>query len=223
MPRKRSLSVDLACNLAWPFAVLTWASGEDLLGPRWAPAVAMAAPLGFAVYRRVTEGRTSALSVLVVVSILLNAAAGFLPLDARWFAAKEALLPVGFGLLFAGTALRGPGLLADIIHELVDAEKLAVALAARGATAPYTARLRRGTVRFGAVFGLSGALGGALALALVRAPTGTPAFAEELGRYTAWSYAAVNLPVLLASAWVLQDVLKALEEGTGRSFEELQA
>jgi hypothetical protein len=167
--------------------------------------------------------RTSAIAVLVVVSIALNALAGFLPLQARWFAAKEALLPVVFGGLFATTALRGPGLLADLIHELVDPARLAAALAARDATAAYTLRLRRGTLAFGGVLAASGGLGGALALALVTSPTGTPGFAEELGRYTAWSYLVVNVPVLAATTWVMRDVLLALEDGTGKRLEDLRA
>ena len=221
--QNRRLVVDLLANLAWPFVVLTWLSGEAALGPRWGPAVAMAAPLAYALWRRVVEGRTSAIAVLVVVSIALNALAGFLPLQARWFAAKEALLPVVFGGLFAITALRGPGLLADLIHELVDPARLAAALAARDATAAYTLRLRRGTLAFGGVLAASGGLGGALALALVTSPTGTPGFAEELGRYTAWSYLVVNVPVLAATTWVMRDVLLALEDGTGKRLEDLRA
>lgn len=219
--RNPRLAVDLAANLAWPFVVLTWGSGADLLGPRWGPAVAMAGPLAFAAWRRVVEGRTSALSVLVVVSIALNAAAGFLPMEARWFAWKEALLPVGFGALFAATALRGPGLLAELVHQLVDPKKLADALAARGTAEGVHARLRRGTVRFGIVTAASGLLGGVLAAFLVTAPTGTEAFAAQLGSYTLWSWPAVNVPVLLASTWVLRDVLIALEDGTGQRIEDL--
>ncbi len=218
----RRLVVDLLANLAWPWAVLTWASGDDALGPRWGPAVAMLAPLAHAAWRRVVEKRTSALALLVVASIALNAVAGFLPLDAAWFAGKEALLPVGFGALFAATALRGPGLLAELVHELVDPAKLAAALDERGAAEGYLRRLRRGTLGFGLVFAGSGVLGGLLAAVLVRSPTGSPGFAEELGRYTAWSYVVVNLPVLVASTWVLRDVLIALEDGTGRRIEDLR-
>jgi hypothetical protein len=219
--RTPRLVVDLAANLAWPFAILTWASGADALGPRWAPLVAMLAPLAHAGYRRVVEGRTGALPVLVVLSIGLNAAAGFLPMDARWFALKEALLPVAFGALFAGSAFRGPGLLAELVHELVDADKLAAALAAKGTGDVYRARLRAGALRFGGVTATSGLLGGAVALALVRAPTGTEAFAQELGRYTAWSWPLVNLPVLIATAWVLRGVLDAVEQCAGQRLEDL--
>ncbi|MFN7147331.1 MAG: hypothetical protein ACK4YP_26420, partial [Myxococcota bacterium] len=130
-------------------------------------------------------------------------------------------LPVGFGAIFAGTALRGPGLLAELVHQLVDPKKLAEALTARGTAAMVRGRLRRGTLGFGLVTAASGLLGGLLAAFVVTAPTGTEAFAEQLGSYTLWSWPVVNVPVLLASTWVLRDVLIALEDGAGRKIEEL--
>jgi hypothetical protein len=221
-PRHRALLVDLLANLVWPVVVLTWGSGDDALGPRWGPVVAMLGPLAHASVKRLRHGRASPLSVLVIVSIALNAASGFIPLTARWFAWKEALLPVGFGLLFAGTARSGPGLLSGLLDELVDADRVRSALDERGTTDAFASRIRRGTLGFGAVVAASGVLSGALARVLVTADTGTPEFASQLGRYTAWSWPAVTLPTVLGSAWVLRGVLDALEASTGRPFEDLQ-
>lgn len=220
-PRHRALALDLAANLAWPVIVLTWLSDDTRLGPRWGPVVAMLGPLVHAGVKRVRDGRASPLSALVIVSILLNAVAGFLPLTAAWFAAKEALLPLGFGVLTAATAVRGPGILAGLLDELVDPARVREALEAQGATAAWNQRVRRGTLGFGGVVAASGALSGALAALLVTADTGTPAFAAQLGRYTAWSWPAVTLPTVLGTAWVLRGVIDALEAHTGRRLEDL--
>ncbi|MDP2313627.1 MAG: VC0807 family protein [Pseudomonadota bacterium] len=221
MNRRTQTFVDLACNLGWPWLILTFASDDAWFGPRWGPAVAMAAPLAFALWRRIAQGRTSPLSALVIASISINAAIGFLPMEARWFAWKEALLPVAFGLVFAASAMRGPGLVAGLMNEMLDGPKVEAALAERGGAEAYTRRVRRGTVRFGVVTALSGLASGLLAAALVTSPTGSAEFAAQLGRYTAWSYGVVTLPTLLGSMWVLRDVLLALEESTGEPFERL--
>jgi hypothetical protein len=219
--RRTETLLDLAANLAWPWAVLTFVSDDATLGPRWGPAVAMIGPLVHAVWRRMHRGRTSPLSVLVIVSIGLNAALGFVPLDASWFAWKEAALPVVMGLGIAATALRGPGLVRDLVEELLDPAKLAGALAEKGAAETCLRRMRRGTIEFGLVSVGSGVLSGIVARMFVTSPTGSAGFAAELGRYTAWSYALVNLPALVATALVLRGVLAALEDGTGRTFETL--
>ena len=217
----RRLFLDLGANLAWPFAVLTWASGADALGPQWGPAVAMCGPLAHMAWRRFVEKRPSPLGLLMVISIGLNAAAGFIPMGAGWFAVKEAVMSIGIGGLFAASVLRGPGLLGGLLSELTDPVKVRDALGARAGE--YERALRRGTIEFGGVLALSGVLSGALASVMVRSPTGSAGFAEELGRYTAWSYGVVNLPVLVASAFVLRRVVAALENTTGKTLEELGA
>lgn len=221
MQRRHQTALDLAANLGWPWLILTFASDDATFGPRWGPAVAMAAPLAFALWKRFVLGRTSPLAVLVVASIGLNAGIGFLPLEARWFAWKEALLPMIFGAVFALSAARGPGLVAGLLDEMLDGAKVTAALDATGATAAYTERVRRGTVRFGIVTALSGFASGLLAATVVTSPTGSTEFAVQLGRYTAWSYGVVTLPTLIGSMWVLKDVLAALESGTGLPLEKL--
>jgi hypothetical protein len=221
MTRRTQTFLDLVANLGWPFLVLTWWSGDDALGPRWGPALAMALPLAWAVYRRIVQGYTSPIAALVVTSIALNAAVGFLPMDARWFALKEAVMPMGFGAIFVLTTLRGPGILAGLINEMLDADKVNAALAETGGTEIYTGRIRRGTRLFGLVTALSGVVSGVLATVLITSPTGSTEFAVQLGRYTAWSYGAVTLPTLLGTMWVLRDVLTTLETTTGKPFETL--
>jgi hypothetical protein len=221
MTRRTQTFLDLVANLGWPFLVLTWWSGDDALGPRWGPALAMALPLTWALYRRIVQGHTSPIAALVVTSIALNAAVGFLPMDARWFALKEAVMPMGFGAIFVLTTLRGPGILAGLINEMLDADKVNAALAETGGTEVYTGRIRRGTRLFGLVTALSGVVSGVLATVLITSPTGSTEFAVQLGRYTAWSYGAVTLPTLLGTMWVLRDVLTTLETTTGKPFETL--
>lgn len=218
--KRRNLTLlDLAANLGWPWLILTFASDEASFGPRWGPAVAMAAPLVFALWKRIALGRTSPLSLLVIASISLNAAVGFLPMDAAWFAWKEALLPMAFALVFVVSAARGPGLLAGLMDEMLDGPKVTAALEERGTTAAYLRRVRRGTFRFALVTALSGVASGTFAAYMITSPTGSTAFAVELGRYTAWSYGVVTLPTLVGSMWVLRDVLLALEAGTGQPAE----
>lgn len=220
MTRNSAMAIDLIALLALPWGILSLASGDDMLGPRWAPAVAMIPPLLHAVWRRFAKGKASPLTGLVVASLLVNALLGFVTLDARWFAVKEAGVPLAMGAVTAITTLRGPGLVAAMLDELLDPSRFAAAMSGRPQDA-LDARTRRSTLAFAGVFVANGVVSAAVATWLVTATSGTTAFAEQLGSYTSWSFLLVNLPTMVATVGVLKGVLTAVETVTGRPIDEL--
>lgn len=220
MTRNLSLVIDLVALLALPWAILRLASGDDALGPQWAPAVAMVPPLLHTLWRRFSKGKASPLSGLVIVSLLVNALLGFVTLDASWFAVKEAGVPVAMALVTLSTTLRGPGLVSAMLDEVLDPALLAAAMSGRPQDA-LDDRTRRSTVAFACVFLANGLVSFGVARWLVTAPSGTTAFAEQLGSYTSWSFVLVNLPTMVATVGVLRAVLAAVEAVTGRPIDEL--
>jgi hypothetical protein len=221
--RRRALFIDVVSNLVLPWLLLTYGSGDEAFGPRLAPAVAMIAPLLNALWRRVQRGRANPLSGLVIASLAANAAIGFFPVQAVWFAVKEAVVPVVLGGAIAATAWRGPGLVASMLEELIDPAKLQGAIAARSAEPAFAASARQGTFGFAAITAASGLTSGALSLWFIHAPSGTTAFAEELGRYTGWSFAAVTLPTMALSMFVFQRVMRGIESAIGQSLDGLMS
>ncbi len=218
MKRSTRTLLDLAVNLGWPVLILSFAATEDRLGPRLAPLVAMAPALIFAAWRRMS-GQRSPLSTLVIVSLGATAATGFLPLDAHWYAVKEATIPLGICLLALLSTRSGPGLIAGLMTELLDAPKLDRALDQRGTRPVFEGHARRATRQLGGLFALSGLLSGGLALWLVRSPSGTTAFATEVGSYTSWSYLLISLPMMVGMVWVMRGVMLAVEVSTGQALD----
>lgn len=205
--------------MAIPTVVLLF--GSSSLGPKLALGVALAPPLGFAVASMVREGRPSGLSLLSLASVLLTGGVGVLELDARWFAAKEALLPTLFGLGIAASAATRYCVVNVLLGRVLDPERVAQALARSGAAGRYVAVTRRATVELGVVTVLSGVASFALARMLVDAPTGSEAFNEQLGGYTLWSFLGVTLPVMALSVWVLQRALNGLQDAFGEPIDHL--
>lgn len=220
MSRPAQLALDVVALLALPWVILTFGSKDAWLGPQWAPAAAMLPPVAHTLWRRFSSGKASPLSPLVLGSLMVNAGLGFVTLDAAWFAVKEAGVPLAMALVTAATTLRGPGLIAAMLDDVLDPERLAAALHGRPADLLH-ARTRRSTLAFAAVFLANGAISAGVARWLVTAPSGSSLFAEQLGTYTWWSFVLVNLPTMAGTVVVLRGVLTAIEAETGKPLEEL--
>lgn len=225
MSARREAIEELCLNLVAPTVVLIWMSGPERLGPALALILALTFPLAhiaLSLWRSWGSGlQISPLAAIALPSILLTGGIGLFELDTRWFAWKEASFPLVMGLAAIGsTATRWPAI-PFLLSRLLDMNRLNARLQARGTARLAERRMLRTTWALGAWMMVSALLTFALARALVHSPTGTPGFNEELGRYTAWSFPAVGLPVALGMAWSLRGLLLGLEEDAGTPIEEL--
>ena len=219
MSNARLVWVELACTVVLPTVFLMF--GTPWLGTTGALIVALLFPVGFAIGSMVREGRPSALSVVALVSVALTGGVGLLALDPQWFAVKEAVVPIGLGLGMVGSAWTRFAVVRVLLERVLDPERIGAALDATSGRPAFERATRRATIEAGLVLVASAALSFVLAGLMVRSPAGTEAFAQELGRYTMVSFPAVSLPVLLATAWVLQRALKAVEASAGVPLDDL--
>lgn len=219
MSNVRLVWVELACTVLIPTVVLMF--GPDWLGPTGALIVALLFPFGFAIGSMVKEGRPSTLSVVALTSVVLTGGLGLLALDPKWFAVKEALVPMVLGLAFAGSAWTRFAVVRVALDRILDPERTRAALDATGGHPAFERAIHRATIESGLVLVASAPLSFALAAWLVRAPSGTVAFARELGRYNLVSFPLVSVPVLLASGWVMWRAWTAIEAAAGVPPEDL--
>lgn len=221
MSEGREAALEIGLNVVAPTIVLVFLSGEDRLGPAPALVLALAFPLLHAARALLRRGGVSPLTVIAVVSVLLTGGIGLLALDARWFALKEAAVPALLGVA-AVASIRTPWpLIPTLLGRVLDGDRLHAALVERGTADRAQQRMVRATWAFGALFLLSAVLTFALARFLVISPSGTAAFNEELGRFTAWSFPAVGLPVTGGMVVALRALLLGLEEDAGRPIDDL--
>jgi hypothetical protein len=211
---------EILLNVVFPAGVLMF--GAASLGPRLALLMATLGPLVSLAIDRWRTGRTTPLSLLALVSIVLSGGIGLIELDTQWFAVKEAALPLAFAVATALSAWTSWPALGAILGTLLDDEKVSSALLHRGATGRWDARLRRDTLWFAATLGAAAVASGALAGWMVRGPSGSTQFAEQLGQYTAWSLGVVTVPSMAAALWVFRGSILALEELTGAEVDSLR-
>jgi len=220
---QRRAILELVLTVGAPTVVLVFFSGDAWLGPLWGLLVALAFPFAHGVYTMVRTRTVSAVTVVVLISVLLTGGIGVLKLDVRWFAYKEAIVPFLFGLGLVASVRTPWPVVPTLLEPLLDGPKVDRLLADRGEVANHERAMMRATWQMGAVLVLNALITFAFARFMVHSPTGSEAFSAELGRYTGWSLLVVALPSTAGMVWILRGLLIGLEERTGVYAEDLLA
>ena len=137
--------------------------------------------------------------MLGVVSTLLTGGIGFLALDAKWLAVKEATIPSLIGAVILGSIWTRTPLIHLLVFNasLFDVARVNQALVAKGNSKAFEKRLRQGTIMLAATFLFSAVANYLLARWVVTSPAGTEAFNQELGRLTLLSYPIIAIPSMV--------------------------
>ena len=221
--KRENTLLNIVCNLVVPTIVLMKFSTDAWLGPLWGLIVALVFPIGYGVYDLITRRKTNYLSILGLVSVLLSGGFTLAKLDGFWFAVKDAVLPtlIGVGVLWSLRS-RSP-LVRELLYNesIIDVPRVDAALAARGATAEFEARLRRASVWLAVTMLASAPVNFALALYILKSPPGTPEFNADLGRMHWVSFAVIVLPSMVAMMAIFWRLINGLVELSGLTQDEI--
>lgn len=223
-PRKpENLWINLFCNAVFPAVVLSTLSKEHRLGPVLALLLALSLPLGYGIYDLVSRRKWNVFSVIGVVSTSLTGGLGLLKISGFWFAVKEAAVPLTLGAAILLTQRTRQPLVRTLVcnDQVLNMPKVEAALDAAGKRPAFDRLLGRVAWIIAASFGVSAILNFILALWILRSPSGTPEFAEELGRMTALSYPVIMLPSMAMMIYGMWQLLSGLERITGLGGDEL--
>ena len=207
--------LSLAINIAIPALILMKLSGEDRLGPVASLVLALAFPLVYGLQDFFRQHRFNFISALGVVSILLTGGIGLLELDPKWIAVKEAAVPGVIGLAVV-ISMRTPyPIVRSLLYsdKIIDVPAVEAALDQYGSRDDFERALGTASWLLAGSFFLSSVLNFTLAKIIVKSPSGTTAFNEELGRMTALSYPVIVLPsmaVMMIALWYLFRSIKRL-------------
>jgi hypothetical protein len=222
-PKAENLVLNLVFNVGLPTAILTWCSGDRLLGPKWGLIIALIFPIGYGIYDFVQRRRVNFISIIGFASVLVSGGFGLLKLDGFWFAVKDAAIP----LLIAGAVLASMRSKEPLVHEIlynpqvIDTEKVGAALAARGTEAGFERLMRASSYMIAAAMLVSAVLNYGFARYIIRSPAGTEAFNQELARMHWVSLLGISVPVVAMMMVALWRLLKGLEAITGLTFDEI--
>ena len=215
--------IELLITLIIPSIILMkLSSPEEDLGVLNALLLALAFPLAWGARDLLTRRKLNLFAALGLVSILLTGGIGLLQLDTQWLAIKEAAVPGLIGLAVVVSAYTRKPLVRVLLFSpaLMNVERIQQNLGQRGTGDVFEARLKAATWMLGASFFFSAAMNYLLATWIVVSPAGTPAFNEELGRLTLFSYPLIALPSMLIMMAALYFLARSLRELAGLKLTE---
>lgn len=213
--------INLLITIILPVVILTRFSSEESLGPDRALALALALPVGYAIFELIRTRHISASPVIGVVSVLLTGGFRLLDIPPRWFAVKEAAIPALLALAILVSAWIGRPLARIFLNQILDRERIDAALAANGTEHEYEQRTAIATYLLAGAFVLSAILNFVLARIVVTSDPGTDAFNSELGRMTALSYPVITIPVMIVLFGTILYIFNTVGKLTGLEMEDI--
>ncbi|MDN3648593.1 VC0807 family protein [Reinekea marina] len=206
---------NLMFNIVLPVLIMSKLSGDDMLGPLYSIAVALAFPVGYGIWEMRLTKKVNGFSVLGVVSVLLTGGISLLQLDPKYIAIKEAAIPgfIGLAVIISQKSHKSVVKLILFNDQIFRLDRVHSSLAEHNNEKVFEQKMTTVTYLVAASFFVSSALNYILAKIVLKSAPGTTEFAEELGRMTALSYPVIVIPsmvVLGFAMWYLFTQLKKL-------------
>lgn len=215
--------LNIVFSMILPSLVLTKLSTPDRLGPVNGLIVALAFPIGFAIYQFTKTKRVSFISGLGFVSILLTGVFALFQLSAGWIAIKEAAIPLVIGLAILLSMRTQSPLVKELLYndQIINIDRVEEKLTTGPMRIQLDSLLRQASFLIAASLLLSSILNYGLARYLLVSAPGTPEFNAELGRMNYLSWPVIAVPSTLIVAIALIRLLKGLSSLTGLHQDEI--
>lgn len=221
--KKEQPLVSLLVSIVIPAIILSKFSTEEYLGILPGFLIALAFPIGYAIYNLVVRKETGFIAILGFVSIFLTGIIGVFEFPTEWLAVKEAAVPFLIGLAIIISLKTPYPLVKKLLYneEILDIKLIDNKLEENNSKYKFDKVLFNATFMLAGSFLLSAILNFFLTKYIVVSPAGTQAFNEELGTLTALSYPVIALPSTIVMFGALYYLFKNITKLTGTPFEEL--
>ena len=222
-PPRENILANLVCTIAAPALILSKLSAPERLGPALALVVALAFPVGYAIWDFTQRKKFSFIAGIGFASTLLTGGFGLAELDGIWFAVKEASVPLVIGLIVMLSMKSRRPLVREFVYsdQVIDVPKVDAALAERGAAQEFERLLTRAGWLVVASFLVSAALNFLLARWLLTAPSNTPEFNSQLAKMQLWSWPVIVVPSTGMMMIALFRLFGGIKRLTGLELEEI--
>lgn len=217
--------IDLLVSIIIPSFILMKLSGDEKLGASGGLIVALAFPLGWGLFELIKYKKFNFIALLGLASVALTGGIGLFELDTKWLAIKEAAIPAVIGIAVLISAFTPYPLVRALLFnpDVMDVEKIKQKLEEHNSTAAFEKRLLKATYLVAGSFAFSAVMNYVLAKWLVTSPAGTPAFNEELGQLTLYSYPMIALPSMLMMLGIFYYLWRTIRDLTGLTLEEVMS
>lgn len=221
--KQENMLHSLIFNIALPSFILMKASKEAYLGPQLALVVALAFPAIYMIYDFRKRGDYSLVSILGFINVLLTGGLGLMKVEGIWFAVKEAAVPGVIGLACLASLKREkPLTYALLFNEAVfNIARVNEELNSSDKKAGFNSIMKSTTVLLALSFFLSSILNFILAFILIKSPSGTEAFNEELAKMQLMSYPVIVIPSMLMMGFAFYKLFSGIKNLTGLTLEDI--
>lgn len=221
--KKNNPLIEILFNIVAPSVILMKLSGPEHLGTMIGLLVALAFPVGYAIYDFIKVRTLNFISLLGFLSTLLTGGIALFELDVEWLAIKEAAIPAIISIIVLLSGVFGKPLLAkfilntllfklDVIYETLDQQ---------GNTEKFKQKINRANHILAMTFVFSAVMNYVLAKWIVTSPAGTVEFNEQLGEMTLLSYPVIAIPSMIMLIGIFYYVVKVTTKLTGMTFEQI--
>ncbi|MFN8576170.1 MAG: VC0807 family protein [Candidatus Sericytochromatia bacterium] len=213
---------DIIFNVALPSLILTKLSTPEYLGQMKAFLLALSFPIMYAIIDFFKKKKFNWISGLGFISVLLTGGLGLLKLDGIWFAVKEAAIPAIIGLAVLISVKFKP-LIKVIVYndKIINVDKVNSILDSKNAHQDFNRLLIKVNYLFSLSFFLSAFLNFFLAVYILKSPSGTVEFNQELGKMNALSFPVIVLPSMVFMMVIVLKLVNGIKNITGLDIEEV--
>ncbi|OBT13888.1 MFS transporter [Vibrio sp. UCD-FRSSP16_10] len=222
-PKKSNPLFEILFNVFIPSFILMKFSGEEYLGSVFSLVVALAFPVVYGGLELIRNKKFNFIAALGFVSVLLTGGIGLLELDTRWLALKEALIPGLIGVAVLGSTFTRHPLMQKLVFNksILNLPLIEARLKEGGNERAFDRCLMNSNYFFASTFAFSSVMNYVLATYIVTSPAGTPAFNEELGKLTLYSYPVIAIPSMLMMFGIFYYIWRQVRNMTDLKTEQI--
>lgn len=223
-PKRENIWVNIILNVALPSILLSKGGKWFGLDPALVLIIALFFPVAYGIYDFATRNKVNLFSIIGFVSVLITGAIGLIEnVPTKWYAIKEAAVPLLFGLaILISTKTKKP-LVRSLLYspEMFDVPLIEASIEDKGTRTQFEKTIAVVTWWLIGSFVLSAILNYFLASYLVVSESGSEAWNEEVGKMTAWSYPVIVIPSMAVMMVALMKLVKGIEACTGHTMEDV--
>lgn len=222
-PTRENPFINLAFSIAIPAFILSKLSTPDRLGPVNALIVALAFPVGYAIYDVAKKKKVGFIPALGFISTLLTGLFALYQLPVHWIAVKEASIPTVIGLFILISMRTKSPLVQELLYNenIIAVDKVDARLESAHHKDEFAKLMRNSSIILSISFFVSAVLNYVLAFVVLKSNPGTPEFNAELGRMQLLSWPVIVVPSVAILFFALWRLLKGIEKLTGLKAEEI--
>jgi hypothetical protein len=184
--------------------------------------LALAFPFFYGLYDFVIRKEKNFIPILGFVSILLSGLVGILELSREYIAIKEAAIPFIIGCVIIVSNYTSFPIAPKFLYngDIFNKEVINNNLTDQGKT-ELDERIKKASIYLFFSFMLSAFLNFIVAKYFIVSKTGTPAFNDELGQMTLWSYPIIVLPTMVLMIGIIRYIYVSIKNLTGLTSDDI--